>query len=203
MVGFLWGLIFQSVSSRNSLDFPSARVLVLLGTCWAMRYMSLNMHQSQSSSVSSIVQVPCSGFLPGGRCMRQLLSCPCSDWLLFGAGSFATLELVIFWTIYRSFSHRWKTHPNSFWMRWWRLLCLAMVALSHFRLLDVSSLTTILFLSWLLHACSHTCICFYANPGLVVLEVAENEEGLSTPLVDETLAPTVAELACGEIHLLP
>ena len=45
-----------------------------------------------------------------------------------------------------------------------------------------------------------TCICFFANPGLVVPEVAENEEGLSTPLVDETLAHQVAELACGEIH---
>ena len=39
-----------------------------------------------------------------------------------------------------------------------------------------------------------TCICFFRNPGLVVLEVAKNEAGLSTPLVDETLAPPVVEL---------
>ena len=73
-----------------------------------------------------------------------------------------------------------------------------MVALSDFRLFDVSSLTTILFRSWmcLLDAFwSRTCIFFlFANPGLVMLEIAENEEGLSTPLVDETLAPLVAEL---------
>ena len=36
-----------------------------------------------------------------------------------------------------------------------------------------------------------------------MLEVAENEEGLSTSLVNETLAPPVAELACGVIHVLP
>ena len=47
-----------------------------------------------------------------------------------------------------------------------------------------------------------TCICFFANPGLVVLEVAKNEAGLSTQLVDETPAPPVAQLTCGEIHLL-
>ena len=106
--------------------------------------------------------------------MRQLLSCPCSDWLLFGAGSLATFELLIepTWvlthlcvtfsldlTICRSFSNRRKPHPNPFWIRWWRLLYLEMVALSDFRLLDVSLLTNIPFLSWrcLLDAfCSRT-----------------------------------------------
>ena len=44
---------------------------------------------------------------------------------------------------------------------------------------------------------------FLQSPDLVVLEVAKNEEGLSTPLFDETLAPPVAELTCEEIHLLP
>ena len=112
----------------------------------------------------SVVQVPWSVFLPCGWCIRQLLSCPCSDWLLFGSGSLATLELLIEprWvlthlcatfslglTICRSVWHHWKPHPNTFWMRWWRLLYLEMVALSDFPLLDVSSLTTIPFLSWM------------------------------------------------------
>ena len=45
------GLI--SSSSLNSLDCLAASVLVLPGTYWAMSYMSLSMHQSQSSNVSS------------------------------------------------------------------------------------------------------------------------------------------------------
>ena len=133
-----WGSNFQAVSYRNECLFCLEHVEqrdICLSAC------------TNAKVPMSVVQVAWSGFLSCGWCMRQLLSCPCSDWLLFGAGSLATLQLLIEppWVLTHlcatfslgpiiclSFSHFWKPHYNPFRIRPWSVLYLEIVALSDF-----------------------------------------------------------------------
>ena len=125
--------------------------------------MSLSMHQCQNSNVSSTSSMESAVELSMFRLtVIWLYSSLAALQLLIEPPWVLTHLCVTFspgLTICRSLSHRGKPHPNPFWMRWWRLLYLEMVAQSTFRLLDVSSSTTIPFLSWrcLLDAfCSRT-----------------------------------------------